>query len=79
MLKHSLKQIVKTDKYAKISYVCQGIVYYFIEVEDSIYQLGIDSMTDEWQTTFLLSEFKVINLMRWIRKAIETETLIQIK
>ena len=79
MLKHSLKEIVSNSNPAKISYVCQGVVYYNIEVEDSTYQLGIDSMKDEWQATFLHSDFRAINLMRWIRKAIETETLIQLK
>jgi len=79
MLKHSLKQIVENGNTARLSYVCHGIVYYEINVEDSTYQLGVNSMDDEWKTTYLYSEFKAITLMRWVRKAIETETLIQLK
>ena len=78
-LKHTLKQIVGNDNLAKLIYICYGVVYYQIDVEDSSYLLGIDSMEDEWTTTYLYPEFKAITLMRWIRKAIETEKLIQIK
>ena len=77
-MKHTLKEIV-SGTIAKIQYVCNGIVYYNIEVEDSIYQLGIDSNEDEWKTTYLYPEFKAITLMRWIRKGMDTEKFIQIK
>ena len=77
-MKHTLKEIVTGTK-AKIQYVCDGIVYYNIEVEDSIYQLGIDSKEDEWKTTYLYPEFKAITLMRWIRKGMEGDNFIQIK
>ena len=79
MLKHSLKQIVENGNTAKLTHICHGIVYYEINVGDSAYQLAVNSMDDEWNTTYLYSEFKAITLMRWIRKAIETETLIQLK
>lgn len=79
MLKHSLKQIVSDGNMAKISHVCEGIAYYTIDVGDSSYQLMLDSMSDEWKATFMYPEFKAITLMRWIRKAIDTETLIQLK
>ena len=45
--------------------------YFLIKVEDSLYQLEIDSMEDEWKTTYLYPESKSITLMRWIRKSIE--------
>ena len=77
-MKHTLKEIVTGTK-AKIQYICNGIVYYNIEVEDSIYQLGIDSTEDEWKATYLHPEFKAITLMRWIRKGMNTEKFIQIK
>jgi len=77
-MKHTLKEIVSDTK-AKIQYVCNGIVYYNIEVEDSIYQLGIDSKEDEWKTTYLYPEFKAITLMRWIRKGMGTDKFIQTK
>ena len=77
-LDHSLKQIVKGTE-AHMSHVCAGKVYYEIIVDDSIYQLEIDSMTDEWKTTYLYPNFKAITLMRWIRKGFENGKLIQIK
>lgn len=77
-MKHTLKEIV-TGTVAKLQYVCNGIVYYNIKVEDSIYQLGIDSKDDEWKSTYLYPEFKAITLMRWIRKGMDTEKFIQIK
>jgi len=77
-MKHSLKQIV-TGTTATLTHVCAGKVYYEIEIEDAIYQLEIDSMEDEWKTTYLFPTFKAITLMRWIRKGIEDGTLIQIK
>lgn len=79
MVKHSLKQIVTGDTKAKLMHISKGILYYRIDVEDSSYQLELDSMNDEWGDTYIYPEYKAITLMRWIRKAIETETLIQLK
>ena len=79
MLRHTLKQIVEKGNMAVMTHVCVGIVYYQINVGDSAYQLALNSMEDEWKTTYIYPEFKAITLMRWIRKAIETETLIQLK
>ena len=77
-MKHTLKEIV-TNTSAKLQHICAGKAYYNIEVEDSIYQLEIDSMEEEWKTTYLFPEFKAITLMRWIRKGMKDETFIQIK
>lgn len=77
-MKHTLKEIV-SGTIAKIQYICDGIVYYNIEVKNSIYQLGIDSKEDEWKSTYLYPEFKAITLMRWIRKGMGTDKFIQIK
>ncbi len=79
MLRHTLKEIVGYRNIARMTHVCAGIVYYEINVGDSAYQLALNSMEDEWKSTYIYSEFKAITLMRWIRKAIETETLIQLK
>lgn len=79
MLRHSLKQIVAGDTVAKLMHVSKGVLYYRIDVEDSAYQLAVDSMNDEWGDTYILPEYRAITLMRWIRKAIDTETLIQLK
>lgn len=77
-MKHTLKEIV-TGTTAILTHVCAGKVYYEIAVKDSIYELEIDSMEDEWKTTYLMPTFKAITLMRWIRKGIENEKLIQVK
>ena len=77
-MKHTLKEIVK-DNDAVMTHVCEGKVYYQIHVEDSIYQLEIDSMENEWKTIYILPVFKAIQLMRWIRKGMENEKFIQIK
>ena len=79
-MKHTLTQIVK-DTTAKLKYICAGKCYFEIEVEDSLYQLEINSMEEEWTTTYLYPEFKTITLMRWIRKSIDKndEKFIQLK
>lgn len=74
----NLKAIVKGTK-AKLSFVCAGKVYYQIETENHLYQLEINSTDDELKTTYLEKEYKAITLMRWIRKGMENNTLIQLK
>ena len=78
MIKHTLKEIVK-DNDALMTHVCEGKVYYQIHVEDSTYQLEINSNAEEWKMTYIYPRFKAIQLMRWIRKGIKDETFIQIK
>jgi hypothetical protein len=78
MIKHTLKEIVK-DNDALITHICEGKVYYQIHVEDSTYQLEIDSNDEEWKATYLFPRFKAIHLMRWIRKGMKNETFIQIR
>ena len=73
-----LKTIVKGTR-ATLSFVCAGKVYYHIETENHLYQLEIDSMDDEFKTTYLEKEYKAITLMRWIRKGMGSNALIQLK
>ena len=75
--KHSLTDIVKCT--AKISHICNGIIYYNIDVDGILYQLPIDC-TDmaEWKDTYIQVEYKAITLMRWIRKSMKEDTLIQL-
>ena len=75
---HTLKEIV-TGTTAKLSHVCEGIAYYNIDVDDSTYQVGLDSTSDEWKATFMYTEFKAITLMRWIRRDILGECLVKLK
>ena len=75
-----IKTIVKGTT-AKLSHICAGKVYYQIETEEHLYQLELDSLSDDWKTTFLLPYFMAIRLMRWIRKGIEAKdsTFIMLK
>jgi hypothetical protein len=57
----------------------EELVYYEIHVEDCVYQFSINSMDDEWKTTYMYPGFKAITLMRWIRKSIENNTLVRLK
>jgi len=66
----NIKTIVKGTT-AKLDYICNGKCYYNIQTEDHLYQLEIDTTADEWKTTYAYTEFKTINLMRWIRKGME--------
>lgn len=63
---------------AKLTHVCYGKVYYQIDTENHKYQLEINSMEEEFKTTYLEPEFKAITLMRWIRKGIEDGTFIEL-
>jgi len=56
---------------AKLVHVCNGKVVYHIQTEKHLYQLELSSNDKEWETTYLLPEYKTITLMRWIRKGIE--------
>ena len=58
---------------ARLSYVCEGKVYYSIDTENHSYQLEIDSCDDDWIATYLMPQFKAIHLMRWIRKGLEED------
>jgi len=74
---HTLTQIVKGD--AKISHICNGIIYYNIDVNGALYQLPIDCTDmNEWKDTYIQVEYKAVTLMRWIRKAINENTLIKL-
>ena len=67
----TLKQIVKGTT-ARLTHVCNGRVIYQIQTAQHLYQLEIDSTQQEWETTYLLPEFKSITLMRWIRMGMES-------
>lgn len=79
-MKHTLKEIVKGEN-AKLQYVCNGKLIFYIKVNDSLYSLEIDSNSDDWKATYIMTEMKTIYLMRWIRKGIENNdnTFIQLK
>lgn len=68
----SLIHIVKGTT-AHLVHVCKGKVVYQIKTQSHLYQLEINSMEEEWETTYLLPEFKSITLMRWIRQGLKSE------
>lgn len=74
---HSLVDIVKGT--AKISHICNGIIYYNIDVDGTFYQLPIDCTdVNEWKDTYIQVEYKAVTLMRWIRKALKEDKLIRL-
>jgi hypothetical protein len=76
----TLTTIVKGTM-AHMVHVCNGKVIYQITTAEHLYQLEIDSTQQEWETTYLVPEFKAITLMRWIRMGIESGdgTFIRLK
>lgn len=56
---------------AKLVHVCNGKVVYQIQTDKHLYQLELNSNDKEWETTYLLPEYKTITLMRWVRQGIE--------
>lgn len=71
----TLTTIVK-GTVAKMTHVCQGKVYYLIATQEHTYQLEINSFDKEWETTYLLPEFKAVTLMRWIREGMDNGKFI---
>ena len=69
---------------AKFSHAIAGVLYYNLYVticnlQIDVYQFQIDmNDKDDVGTTTFFGEYKGITLMRYIRKAIENETLIKI-
>jgi hypothetical protein len=75
----TIKEAVK-DTVAKFYYACAGVLYYTVEVGNDKYQFPID-MNDKEDvgTTAFVAEYKGITLMRYIRKAMNSENFIKIK
>jgi hypothetical protein len=74
----NLTELIKGNV-VKFNHANEGILYYNIEFKGSVYQFPIDMNDKEDVGTgvFHFTE-KAIFLMRWIRRAIENESLIQI-
>jgi hypothetical protein len=76
-MKHTVKEIVK-GTVANLTHICEGKVYYNINVDGTIYQVELDSTDDDWKATYIYPTFKAITLMRWIREGIVKGTFIQL-
>jgi len=82
------KLVMNRDNVAKLTHYTAGNLYYSIEIEDGVYQFpvetvelndGVLSLSSDLGTTDFLSEIKAATMMRYIRKAIKSDSLIKIK
>jgi len=75
-----LKTIIK-NTVAKVTYICNGKVYFQIDTAKHSYQLEINSLDSDWKSVYIQPEYKSITLMRWFRKGIDKkdDTLILLK
>lgn len=67
------------DTTAKFSHAIAGVLYYNLFVGEDIYQFEVD-MNDKADvgTTTFNAEYRGITLMRYIRKALDSNTLVKI-
>lgn len=75
----TLKEIVTLPAEAKFTHAIAGTLYYRITTDNIVVEFPIDmNDKDDVGTTTFVASYKPITLMRYIRKAIENETLITI-
>ena len=72
----TLKEIVKLPYPAKFSHAIAGTLYYSIETDDKVITFPIDmNNKEDVGTTTFFAEYRPLTLMRYIRKAIDSEQL----
>lgn len=75
----TLKEIVTLPAEAKFTHAIAGTLYYRITTDNIVVGFPIDmNDKDDVGTTIFVASYKPITLMRYIRKAMENETLITI-
>lgn len=75
----TLKEIVTLPAEAKFTHAIAGTLYYRITTDNIVVEFPIDmNGKDDVGTTTFVASYKPITLMRYIRKAMENETLITI-
>lgn len=75
----TLKEIVTLPAEAKFTHAIAGTLYYRITTDNIVVEFPIDmNDKDDVGTTTFEASYKPITLMRYIRKAMENETLITI-
>lgn len=75
----TLKEIVTLPTEAKFTHAIAGTLYYRITTDNIVVEFPIDmNDKDDVGTTTFVASYKPITLMRYIRKAMENETLITI-
>lgn len=73
----TLKEIVTLPAEAKFVHAIAGTLYYRIVTDDVIVEFPIDmNDKDDVGTTTFVASYKPITLMRYIRKAIDNESII---
>lgn len=73
----TLKEIVKSSNPARFSHAIAGVLYYKIEVDDKVVMFPIDmNDKEDCGTATFEAEYKPLTLMRYIRKAIDNDSLI---
>lgn len=73
----TLKEIVKLPYPAKFSHAIAGVLYYSIETDSNTITFPIDmNNKEDVGTATFFAEYKPLTLMRYIRKAIESEQLV---
>ncbi len=72
--------VLDRTRVVRFSHYIDGNLYYVVEVEGLNYQfpINVDNKADVGTTTFV-AEYRAIQLMRYIRKAIETDNFIRVK
>jgi hypothetical protein len=74
----TVKEAVK-DTTARFSHAIAGVLYYNLYVGEDIYQFSIDmNDKDDVGTATFVNEYRGITLMRYIRKAINSENFVKI-
>lgn len=75
----TLKETVTLPAEAKFTHAIAGTLYYRITTDNIVVEFPIDmNDKDDVGTTTFVASYKPITLMRYIRKAMENETLITI-
>lgn len=80
-MNYDIKQIVGNGNMAKFLYAIAGVLYYEVQTAEGnafIFPIDMNDRDDVGTATFQ-AEHKAITLMRYVRKAIENNSLIQVK
>ncbi len=78
---YNIKDIVSNNNIAKISHVIAGVIYYEVNTHTgSKFMFPVDmNNKDDVGTATFPAEIKAITLMRYIRKSIEADSIVQLK
>jgi hypothetical protein len=64
------------DNVAKFDWASEGVLYYKVETKSHIYHFPVDmNNKEDVGTANFESEHKAVNLMRYLRKAMDSQTL----